>query len=149
MPQNHLEALRQRYALHPGRGGCGVGAVAELGGAPTRETVDLALRGLGCLEHRGGAIGDTGDGAGMLLTTDRRWFERFIAPGRHLPDDQALVVGVLFSPRRGSQPAPLAARDRATLRRAGWRRWGGTCPSTRRAGEKARLSRATSGRCGS
>jgi glutamate synthase domain-containing protein 1 len=34
------------------------------------------------MEHRGGAIEDTGDGAGLLLSTDRAFFERFIAPGR-------------------------------------------------------------------
>ncbi|MEJ7734089.1 MAG: glutamate synthase-related protein, partial [Polyangiaceae bacterium] len=136
--------MRQRYALHPGRGGCGVGAVAELGGAPTRETVELALRGLRCLEHRGGAIGDTGDGAGMLLTTDRKWFERFIAPGRHLPDDQALVVGVLFFPIGEDHNLRHWQREiDATLRRAGlaplgWRH----VPVDEEAlGEKARLSR--------
>jgi glutamate synthase domain-containing protein 2/glutamate synthase domain-containing protein 1/glutamate synthase domain-containing protein 3 len=90
--------LIQRYQDHPGRGGCGVGAVADLTGSPSHDLLTLALQGLLCMEHRGGSIEDTGDGAGLLLSTDRAFFERFIAPGRHLPDDQHLAVGVLFFP---------------------------------------------------
>jgi glutamate synthase domain-containing protein 2/glutamate synthase domain-containing protein 1/glutamate synthase domain-containing protein 3 len=90
--------LVERYRVHPGRGGCGVGAVADLTGSPSHDLVEMALRGLGCMEHRGGSIEDTGDGAGMLMATDRRFFERFIAPGRRLPAEHHLSVGVLFFP---------------------------------------------------
>jgi glutamate synthase (ferredoxin) len=90
--------LIERFRAHPGRGGCGVGAVADLTGAPSHELVEMSLRGLACLEHRGGSIEDTGDGAGLLLSTDRRFFERFIAPGRRLPAEHHLAVGVMFLP---------------------------------------------------
>ncbi len=114
------DAIRQRFALHPGRGGCGVGAVAEMGGEATRETVELALRGLTCLEHRGGAIEDTGDGAGLLLSTDRAFFERFIAPNRRLPEGHDLAVGVLFFPFGEASNVPHWHREiDAKLRRAG------------------------------
>ena len=96
----HITAadLVTRYRNHPGRGGCGVGAVADLTGSPSHELVEMAIRGLGCMEHRGGSIEDTGDGAGLLLAIDRRFFERFIAPGRRLPREHHLSVGVLFFP---------------------------------------------------
>jgi glutamate synthase domain-containing protein 2/glutamate synthase domain-containing protein 1/glutamate synthase domain-containing protein 3 len=90
--------LVDRFRVHPGRGGCGVGAVADLTGAPSHDLVEMSLRGLGCLEHRGGSIEDTGDGAGLLLSTDRAFFERFVAPGRRLPAEHHLAVGVLFFP---------------------------------------------------
>src|SRR5688572_12672921 len=99
---------------------CGVGAVADLTGSPSHDLIELALRGLGCLEHRGGTIEDTGDGAGLLLTTDRKFYSRFIAPDRHLPDDHQLCVGVLFFPPGERQNVPHWQREiDAILRRAG------------------------------
>src|SRR5262245_32960381 len=106
-----VEALRRRYASHPGRGGCGVGAVADLRGSASHELIEMGLCGLRCLEHRGGAIEDTGDGAGVLLTTDRDFFQRFVSPGRRLPDDHALVVGVLFFPFGESANLPHWHRE--------------------------------------
>ena len=52
---------------------CGVGLVAQMGGAPSREIVERALEALIRLAHRGGvdADGRSGDGAG-LLTAFRR-----------------------------------------------------------------------------
>jgi len=122
------EALRARLEAHPGRGGCGVGAIADLDGRASHALVEDAVRGLGCLEHRGGAIGDTGDGAGLLLTTDEAFFARFIAPGRRLPEGHSLSVGVFFFPAGEKQNLPhLQHEIDATMRRAGlqplgWRR---------------------------
>src|SRR5262245_27430555 len=119
--------LTQYYARHPGRGGCGVGAVVDLERA-SHEVIELALQGLGCLEHRGGAIEDTGDGAGLLLRTDEKFFRRFIAPGRRLPDGHRLIVGVLFFPLAEEQNLPAWQLEiDSTLRRRGlqplgWRR---------------------------
>ncbi|HVY45623.1 MAG TPA: glutamate synthase central domain-containing protein, partial [Minicystis sp.] len=97
-----------------------MGAVAEIVRGPSREVIDLALRGLGCLEHRGGAIEDTGDGAGLLLSTDRAFFSRFIAKGRRLPDGHALSIGVFFFPFGEASNLPHWQREiDATLRRAG------------------------------
>jgi glutamate synthase domain-containing protein 2/glutamate synthase domain-containing protein 1/glutamate synthase domain-containing protein 3 len=110
----------ERFVAHPGRGGCGVGAIARLAGGASHELVSRALAALGCLEHRGGSIDDTGDGAGLLLTTDARYFERFIAPGRHLPEGHRLVVGVLFFPIGETPNVPHWQREiDAVLRRGG------------------------------
>ena len=47
---------------------CGVGFLAQLQGHPSHWVLKQALRGLGCMEHRGGCGGDSdsGDGAGVL-----------------------------------------------------------------------------------
>ncbi|MFM7266969.1 MAG: glutamate synthase central domain-containing protein, partial [Cyanobium sp.] len=47
---------------------CGVGFLARLDAAPTHWILQQALRGLECMEHRGGCggDGDSGDGAGIL-----------------------------------------------------------------------------------
>jgi len=120
MRRTKARDLVERYRTHPGRGGCGVGAVADLTGSPSHELVEMAVRGLGCMEHRGGSIEDTGDGAGLLLSTDRRFFERFIAPGRLLPAEHHLAVGVLFFPHGESWNLPHWQHEvDSVLRRAG------------------------------
>ena len=112
--------LTTRYADHPGRGGCGVGAVVDLAGNASHELLEMCRQGLGCMEHRGGALGDTGDGAGILASIDRDFFTRFIAQGKHLPDGHALVVGVVFFPFGESSNLPHWQREiDAILRRAG------------------------------
>ncbi|MHB8873791.1 MAG: glutamate synthase large subunit [Myxococcaceae bacterium] len=112
--------LLERHRNHPGRGGCGVGAIVDLSGTPSHELVQLALRGLCCMEHRGGAIDDTGDGAGLLLSLDRDFFSRFISPGRRLPENQHLAVGVLFFPVGERSNLPHWQREiDSTLRRHG------------------------------
>ncbi|NOL47851.1 ferredoxin-dependent glutamate synthase [Synechococcus sp. MIT S9220] len=47
---------------------CGVGFLAQMQGHPSHWVLEQALRGLGCMEHRGGCGGDSdsGDGAGVL-----------------------------------------------------------------------------------
>jgi len=47
---------------------CGVGFLAHLDGTPNHWVLQQALRGLRCMEHRGGCggDGDSGDGAGIL-----------------------------------------------------------------------------------
>ncbi|MCP9800981.1 glutamate synthase large subunit [Synechococcus sp. RedBA-s] len=47
---------------------CGVGFLAQLSGEPSHWLLEQALRGLDCMEHRGGCggDGDSGDGAGVL-----------------------------------------------------------------------------------
>jgi glutamate synthase domain-containing protein 1 len=112
-------ALVDRYRHHPGRGGCGVGAIADPAG-PSHDLIRMALEGLRCMEHRGGALDDTGDGAGLLLATPRAFFERFIAPGRRLPAGHQLGVGVVFFPVGERSNVPFWQHEiDATLRRCG------------------------------
>ncbi len=113
------QRIADRLKLHPGRGGCGVGAIADPSG-PSRELIELALAGLGCVEHRGGTIDDTGDGAGLLFTTERSFFERFVSPGKRLPEQDQLGIGVFSFPfGESANVPPLQARIDGLLRRHG------------------------------
>jgi glutamate synthase domain-containing protein 1 len=128
---------------HPSRGGCGVGAIGDPAGK-SREVLDWALAGLDAMEHRGGSIDDTGDGAGLLLGVDPAWFGRFVAHGKHVPEGDQLSVGTVFFPP-GEAASLRAWQDEidSLLRREGlaplgWRR----VPVDERAlGKAARESR--------
>ncbi|MBL4848430.1 MAG: glutamate synthase large subunit [Planctomycetes bacterium] len=85
----------QRHRL-PGRGSCGIVALAEPKRDASHELIRLALDALACMEHRGGGIADTGDGAGILIRPERSFFERFITPGRRLDPEELLMVGCLY-----------------------------------------------------
>ena len=57
---------------------CGVGFIARPGAEPSREIVDLGIRALVNLAHRGAvsADGKTGDGAGLMTEIPRTFFAR-------------------------------------------------------------------------
>jgi len=72
---------------------CGVGFVARLGGAASREVLDHALTALGRLAHRGGVDADglSGDGAGLLLPIPKDFFRaRAAEAGIELPEEFGL-----------------------------------------------------------
>ncbi|MFH1652855.1 MAG: hypothetical protein ABIE74_02260 [Pseudomonadota bacterium] len=80
-----------------GRGGCGILAIADLSGRASHDIVRQVIDGLVRMEHRGGSLDNTGDGAGLLLVSDRKYFERFIAPMKHIPSrKEPLIVGTIF-----------------------------------------------------
>ena len=56
------------HAVAGEKDACGVGFLAQLSGETSHWVLQQALRGLGCMEHRGGCggDGDSGDGAGVL-----------------------------------------------------------------------------------
>ncbi len=82
---------------NPGRGGCGILAVAELHDPASHELLQTALTGLERMEHRGGTLEDTGDGAGLLIRVERSYFERFLAAGKSLANPkEPLMVGTVF-----------------------------------------------------
>ena len=57
---------------------CGIGAVVNIKGIKTRETVDNALKIVENLEHRAGkdAEGKTGDGVGIMLQVSHKFFKK-------------------------------------------------------------------------
>ena len=78
------------------RDACGVGFLAHLQGERSYWVLQQALRGLGCMEHRGGCggDGDSGDGAGVLCEIP--WdYLRAIWPEAA----QANGLGMLFLPK--------------------------------------------------
>jgi len=102
---------------------CGVGFLAQLSGETSHWVLQQALRGLGCMEHRGGCggDGDSGDGAGVLCEIpwsylQAVWPEAAAAKG----------LGMLFMPQDGGKRdlARQFCEEEAAalgLSSAGWR----------------------------
>jgi len=81
---------------------CGVGFVAHVKGKKSREIVDLAIKAMCNLEHRGavGADPRTGDGAGLMLQIPDRFFRKVMAKeGVSLPAAGRYGVGFMFLPQ--------------------------------------------------
>jgi glutamate synthase (ferredoxin) len=110
------------------RGGCGIGFVADQFGNASHAMLQLGLRSLVNLEHRGAMDADnaTGDGAGVLTPLPKRLFAREAErlTGRQV-DPATLGVGVFFLPldaedeMQGEVEAALAANGVTLLC---WRR---------------------------
>ncbi|MGF1544907.1 MAG: glutamate synthase large subunit [Parvularculaceae bacterium] len=83
------------------RDACGVGLIVAMEGPPRREIVDLALKSLKAVWHRGAvdADGKTGDGAGVRLNVPQELFHDFVARTGHAPTDADVCVGQIFLPR--------------------------------------------------
>lgn len=81
---------------------CGIGAVVDLGGVQTHETVSDALRIVEKLCHRAGrdATGETGDGVGIMLQIPHRLFAAVAEErGMDLGEARAYGVGMFFFPQ--------------------------------------------------
>jgi len=92
------------------RDACGVGLVCAIDGQPRREVVELAIRALHAVWHRGAldADGKTGDGAGMMVGVPQAFFERQVRAIGHKPRGGPIAIGQVFLPR-----TDLAGQDRA------------------------------------
>ncbi|WP_300270081.1 glutamate synthase large subunit, partial [uncultured Flavonifractor sp.] len=81
---------------------CGIGAVVDIQGKPSHQTVDDALKIVEKLEHRAGkdAQGETGDGVGILVQISHRFFSKAAqAAGISLPGPRDYGVGMFFFPQ--------------------------------------------------
>ena len=81
---------------------CGIGAVVNIKGLKTRETVENALKIVENLEHRAGkdAEGKTGDGVGILVQICHNFFVRVTKPlGISLGGEREYGVGMFFFPQ--------------------------------------------------
>ena len=102
-----FEAMRDRlvagHAYDPAdeRDSCGVGLVCALDGRPRREVVELAIRSLKAVWHRGAvdADGKTGDGAGVMLSVPQAFFAEQVERTGHRLRPGAIAVGQIFLPR--------------------------------------------------
>ena len=83
------------------RDNCGVGLVCAVDGKPRREVVELAIRALKAVWHRGAvdADGKTGDGAGILLNVPQDFFADHVRRIGHRVQPGAIAVGQIFLPR--------------------------------------------------
>ncbi len=81
---------------------CGIGAVVNIKGVKSHETVANALKIVENLEHRAGkdAEGKTGDGVGILLQISHNFFSKVCEPlGFSLPKEREYGVGMFFLPQ--------------------------------------------------
>ena len=81
---------------------CGIGAVVDIKGRQSYETVDSALKIVEKLEHRAGkdAEGKTGDGVGILLQISHQFFQKAATEcGIQLGEARDYGVGMFFFPQ--------------------------------------------------
>ena len=81
---------------------CGIGAVVDIKGRRSHQTVDNALKIVEKLEHRAGkdAEGKTGDGVGILLQISHGFFTRAAKEyGYELGEERDYGVGMFFFPQ--------------------------------------------------
>lgn len=81
---------------------CGIGAVVNIKGIKTHETVANALKIVENLEHRAGkdAEGKTGDGVGILLQISHNFFSKAVKPsGIFLRSERDYGIGMFFLPQ--------------------------------------------------
>ena len=82
---------------------CGIGAVVNIKGLKTHETVVNALKIVENLEHRAGkdAEGKTGDGVGILLQISHKFFSKTCESlGIFLGEEREYGVGMFFFPQQ-------------------------------------------------
>ena len=79
---------------------CGIGFIARIDGAATREVLEIGLRSLSNVTHRGaiGADGVTGDGAGVLTNLPAELIERWLQELGSKQDPQRVAVAALQVP---------------------------------------------------
>ncbi len=115
-PFDRQRAMRARaeadglWSPEDERDACGVGLIVANDGEAKREIVDLAIKSLKAVWHRGAvdADGKTGDGAGVRLNVPQDLFHEFVARTGHEPAGADVCVGQIFLPR-----TDFAAQDRA------------------------------------
>ncbi|MDE6852703.1 MAG: glutamate synthase large subunit, partial [Lachnospiraceae bacterium] len=81
---------------------CGIGAVVNIKGNKTHDTVSGALDIVERLEHRAGkdAEGKTGDGVGILLQISHKFFKKAVKPlGIELGEERDYGIGMFFFPQ--------------------------------------------------
>ena len=81
---------------------CGIGAIVNIKGNKTHDTVSGALDIVEKLEHRAGkdAEGKTGDGVGILLQISHNFFKKAVAPlGIELGEERDYGIGMFFFPQ--------------------------------------------------
>lgn len=100
---NNRQKLIDGHAYSPEdeHDACGVGLVVALDGNPRREIVEMGVRALKNVYHRGAvdADGKTGDGAGIRVDVPQDFFKEQVARTGHDPSRAPICVGQIFLPR--------------------------------------------------
>ena len=118
-----------RYGTIDQRDACGIGAVVDIRGRKSHQTVDDALKIVERLEHRTGkdALGQTGDGVGILLQICHGFFSRAAADLEiSLGGAGDYAVGMFFFPteslkRRQAKKMLEVILQKEGMELLGWR----------------------------
>ena len=138
-----MEQAQQLYRPFFEHDSCGIGAVVDIKGRPSRSVVDDALKIVEKLEHRAGqdAAGETGDGVGILTQVSHRFFSKAAAAcGIELAGPRDYGVGMFFFPQNVVQRSQAKKMFEVILQKEGMRLMGWrevpVCPEI--LGKKAR-----------
>ncbi len=88
------------HSISGERDACGVGFLANINGSKNNWVLKQALRGLSCMEHRGGCGGDSnsGDGAGILCEIP--WdYLKSVWDEANKPNTNQMGLGMIFMPK--------------------------------------------------
>ena len=105
MNQNDLFTSAEEKGMYSPRfehDNCGIGAVVNIKGKKTHQTVENALKIVENLEHRAGkdAEGKTGDGVGILLQISHKFFSKAVKSlGIFLGSEREYGIGMFFFPQ--------------------------------------------------
>ena len=103
---------------------CGIGAIVNIKGNKTHDTVSGALDIVEKLEHRAGkdAEGKTGDGVGILLQISHKFFKKAVKPlGIELGEERDYGIGMFFFPQDELKKNQQERRClRLSLRKKAW-----------------------------
>ena len=106
------QRLIDAHAYEPSseKDACGVGLVAAIDGKPRREVVELAIKSLKNVAHRGAVDPDglSGDGAGLMVEAPQAFFAEQVRVIGQTLKPGPIAIGQIFLPR-----TDLGAQDRA------------------------------------
>ncbi len=147
--QLSMRAYAEEHGLWRGedeKDACGVGLIVAMDGEAKRSIVDMAIKSLKAVWHRGAvdADGRTGDGAGVRLNIPQELFNEYVVRTGHDTHGAHICVGQIFLPRTNfaAQDAARALVEDELLREGfflyGWRQ---TRVDASVLGEKANLTR--------
>ena len=110
--QQDRQRLIDAHAYEPSseKDACGVGLVAAIDGKPRREVVELAIKSLKNVAHRGAVDPDglSGDGAGLMVEAPQAFFAEQVRVIGQTLRPGPIAIGQIFLPR-----TDLGAQDRA------------------------------------
>ncbi|MDO5853203.1 MAG: glutamate synthase large subunit [Thermoplasmata archaeon] len=98
------------------RDSCGVGLTVNMDGSKSHRTVEIGLRLLENMAHRGAENGDgrTGDGAGILVQIPHRFIESLRIP---VPEAGRYGTGLLFLPKEAASAGRFLELFKAVCQR--------------------------------
>ncbi|MCH7722733.1 MAG: glutamate synthase large subunit [Bacteroidetes bacterium] len=93
MMENNPKQILSNTEYHDG---CGIGFIVETTGKPSRRVIDLSIKALKKMSHRGayGADEKTGDGVGILVDIPKQYFAMIIKAVLNIDIDQNKPLGI-------------------------------------------------------